>query len=205
LCAEGDAEASDATPAVGTGEELKPLFQELIVTNVSQPKKLLGALVYIFKHGERAADLVLVDPRYKHLLMYTVALVPEEFQACAQLLIRRRDRRLRVRVLQHFRPKEDETPEVFRIAKSTNITALGTRLMKNFVDWTGNNLNRTVKLQFAGKETASMALMAMEQAVHKAYRELAFIPRFVEETHVESDAQAAGKRVVSMLVTVTAT
>lgn len=158
----------------------QPLFQELKITNRTTPKGLMGAMVAIFNRGERAVDLVLIDPRAKHTPMYAIAQIPENFQASASVQMRRRDRRLRIRVYQQLRPEADAEPEVFRVSKSTNATKLGNAIKSKFVDYAGNNLQRTVRLEFQGKPTAAQALLAIENAGRLAYRELAFMPKFVE-------------------------
>merc|ERR1712032_1071533 len=106
----GAAETPEAA-AVG-GYQETPLFQELIVSNRSEAKMLMRAMVAIFNKGERATDLVLVDANSKHELIKAVAVVPEQFRSSAQLLLRRRDRRLRIRVTQNYRPESAEEPEV---------------------------------------------------------------------------------------------
>lgn len=195
-----------------------PLFQELNVSNSTLPKKLMQAMVAVFNRGDRAVDLVLIDPRAKSTLMYSIAQLPDQFRAAAQVLVRRRDRRFRVRVIKAFRPSPDESPEVFRISKTTNMTKLTNAIVSKFVDVVGNNLKRTVKMQFAGKETAAQAILAIESAGQRANREFTFVPKFVfvgEKTQDDDDhkddgssgekSQQQGDRQVSFDVTVVAT
>jgi len=191
-------EASKQEPAV-----IAPLFQELNVSNATDSRKLMGAIVGVFNKGDRACDLVLTDPRAKATMMYAVATLPDAFNGAAQILLRRRDRRLRMRVLQHFRPVPDEDAEVLRVSKTTNTTKLGSAIMSKFVDVVGNNLRRTIKLQFAGKDAAQVVVNGIEKAAHKAHRELTFSPRMVK---VPADpAQPEGNQQVSFDVTVVAT
>lgn len=195
-----------------------PLFQELNVSNSTLPKKLMQAMVAVFNRGDRAVDLVLLDPRAKSTLMYSIAQLPDQFQAAAQMLVRRRDRRFRVRVIKAFRPAPDESPEVFRISKTTNMTKLTNAIVSKFVDVVGNNLKRTVKMQFAGRETAAQAILAIESAGQRANREFTFVPKFVyvgEKTQDADDhkddassgeqSPQSGDRQVSFDVTVVAT
>eukprot|EP00931_Biecheleriopsis_adriatica_P066633 TRINITY_DN40941_c0_g1_i1.p1 TRINITY_DN40941_c0_g1~~TRINITY_DN40941_c0_g1_i1.p1 ORF type:complete len:290 (+),score=61.28 TRINITY_DN40941_c0_g1_i1:40-909(+) len=187
-------ETSDSDGSSGNDEApaseviaTKPLFQELNVSNSTSPRKLMGAMVAIFNNGDRAVDLVLTDPRAKGTLMYGILNLPDAFRAAAQVLLRRRDRRLRIRVLQHFQPVPDKDPEVLRISKATNSTKLGSAIMSKFVDIVGNNLQRTVKLQFQGMTNAATAIMAIEKAGHKAHREFTFMPRKVFSEPTPSD------------------
>merc|ERR1719362_2737640 len=145
--------------------------------------------------------------------------MPENFKASAQVLVRRRDRRLRVRVIQHCVPPKDPEQtrvDTIRVAKTANVTKIGTLLKNKFVDVIGTNLQRTVKLQFQGKETASLAIIAIENAARAAYRELSFVPRFVElavpgtpeagsEDGSGAEASAPAQKQVAIEVTVTAT
>lgn len=207
LSAEG--ETAVAVDPAEYGGEAMPLFQELIVSNRSTTKALRGAVVAIFNKGEKAVDLVLVDSNSKHLLMSTAATVPDQFHASAQLLIRRRDRRLRMRLTQHFQPESDEDPEVFRIGQTINVTKVGTAVQSRLVDVGGNNLKRSVKLEFAGNANAARALLVIESAQRFAYRDLTFIPRYVEQQRQEDNAAEGGSpstnaRQVSFMVTVTA-
>eukprot|EP00929_Paragymnodinium_shiwhaense_P062244 TRINITY_DN31078_c0_g1_i1.p1 TRINITY_DN31078_c0_g1~~TRINITY_DN31078_c0_g1_i1.p1 ORF type:complete len:328 (+),score=89.71 TRINITY_DN31078_c0_g1_i1:76-1059(+) len=168
------ASEDDAAPA-----EFGPLFQELYVSNSTVPKKLMKAIVGVFGHGDRAVDLVLVDSRCKDTLMYAICSLPSQFRATAQVLLRRRDRRLRLRVFRDAIPSEEEpSPEVLYLGKQTNASSLGFAIKSRFVDQVGNNRKKTVKLDFAGREAASRALVAIESAMHFAHRELVFRPRF---------------------------
>eukprot|EP00933_Yihiella_yeosuensis_P002881 TRINITY_DN10506_c0_g1_i1.p1 TRINITY_DN10506_c0_g1~~TRINITY_DN10506_c0_g1_i1.p1 ORF type:complete len:365 (-),score=100.97 TRINITY_DN10506_c0_g1_i1:255-1349(-) len=197
-----------AAPApANSAPRIAPLFQELNVSNTTQPKSLMKAIVAVFNRGERAVDLVLIDPRAKSTMMYAIALIPDAFDSAAQLLMRRRDRRLRIRVLQHFRPKPDEEAEVMRISSQVNITRVSSAMMSKFVDLVGNNMKRTVKVQFQGRAAAANALMTIEQAGQKAHREFTFSPRFVKTmVPAEDEAEGAqGQMQVSFLVTVVAT
>lgn len=197
------AEASDEQDSKQEPAAIAPLFQELNVSNSTDTRKLMGAVVAVFNKGDRAVDLILTDPRAKATMMYAVATLPDAFDAAAQILLRRRDRRLRMRVLQHFRPVPDEDAEVLRVSKSTNTTKLGSAIMSKFVDIVGNNLRRTVKLQFAGRDAAQVTVNGLEKAAHKAHRELTFSPRLVK---VPADpAQPEGNQQVSFDVTVVAT
>mmetsp|Transcript_52909 Transcript_52909/g.85635 ORF Transcript_52909/g.85635 Transcript_52909/m.85635 type:complete len:351 (-) Transcript_52909:163-1215(-) len=177
------AEVADAAAAVEVPEvaAIAPLFQEFNVSMNTDPKKLMKVMVAIFNKGERALDLILTDPRAKSTLLYSIAMLPDNFRAAAQILTRRRDRRMRVRVLQHFRPIPDADMEVLRMSKTTNVTKLGSAITSKFVDVAGNNLKRSVKLEFAGREIAFNAMMAIETASQKANRELTFSPRFVKQ------------------------
>jgi hypothetical protein len=198
--------------AGGAPEPNLPVFQELNISGKTTPKGLMRAMVGAFNKGERAVDLVLTDPRCKHVFLYSVALLPSAFRASGQVLIRRRDRRLRMRVVQKFRPQEDEEPEVFRVASGTNVTALG-QLVKNiFTDPLGNNLKRTVQLEFQGKACAGLAILVVEHAERLAFRELFFHARYVQEEIPSSEpasdqdaqaAPAAPNKKVSILVTIT--
>lgn len=229
--AEPEAETSEAAEVVATPTEaeadLQPevlknpalLFQELNISSKTEPKRLMKAMVAVFNRGERAVDLVLIDPRYKHTFIYALVIMPDNFKASAQVLVRRRDRRLRVRVIQHFvPPKDPEQPKVetIRVAKTANVTRIGTLLKNKFVDVIGTNLQRTVKLQFQGKETASLALISIENAGRLAYRELSFVPRFIElavapspAADSEDGSEAADppqtQKQIAIEVTVTAT
>eukprot|EP00435_Cladocopium_sp_Y103_P071231 s94_g37.t1 len=176
--AEADAEAPAETKA-DASTHMTPLFQDLNVTNSTDARKLMGAMVAIFNAGERAVDLVLLSAFNKSTLMYAIAEVPKEFEPSAQVQLRRRDRKMRVRVLQHFQPKPDPDAEVMRISRQTNSTKLGSAIMSKFVDIIGNNLKRSVKLEFQGAATASIALEAIEKAQHKAHREFTWIARKV--------------------------
>lgn len=160
-------------------ESVTPLFQELNVTSTSQAKKLKGAMVAIFNTGERAADLVLLSPRNRSTMLYAIAEMPQEFRPAAQFLLRQRDRKMRVRVLQHFQPVADADAEEMRVSKTTNSTKLGSAIMSKFVDVAGNNLKRTVKLEFQGAFTASIAMEAIEKAQHKAHRQFTWTVRKV--------------------------
>lgn len=195
---------------------LTPLFQELIVSNRTTPKSLSGAIIAIFNRGEKAVDLILIDPRCKSTLMYAINFIPDAFRASAQIMPRRRDRRLRVRVFLKFQPLKDSDAEVFRISKSTNVTKLGRAMKNRFVDFSGNNLARTVELQFAGRESSSLAMLAIEHAGHYLFRELVFQPRFFQMKPPEGkspegdeasdiEPEVAGNNNVGILVTVTAT
>ncbi|CAE8735437.1 unnamed protein product [Polarella glacialis] len=175
------AEVADAAAAVPEVAAIAPLFQEFNVSMNTDPKKLMKVMVAIFNKGERALDLILTDPRAKSTLLYSIAMLPDNFRAAAQILTRRRDRRMRVRVLQHFRPIPDADMEVLRMSKTTNVTKLGSAITSKFVDVAGNNLKRSVKLEFAGREIAFNAMMAIETASQKANRELTFSPRFVKQ------------------------
>jgi len=177
LLAEG-LETEAGVPEVAA---IAPLFQEFNVSMNTDPKKLMKVMVAIFNKGERALDLILTDPRAKSTLLYSIAMLPDNFRAAAQILTRRRDRRMRVRVLQHFRPIPDADMEVLRMSKTTNVTKLGSAITSKFVDVAGNNLKRSVKLEFAGREIAFNAMMAIETASQKANRELTFSPRFVKQ------------------------
>lgn len=144
----------------------------------------------IFNRGERAVDLILTDPRAKSKLLYSVAMMSDNFRAAAQIQMRRRDRRLRMRVFQHFRPTPDENPEVLPVMKTANITRLSSAILSKFVDVAGNNLQRTVQLRFQGKDCAAVAIQAIEQASQKAHREFTLHPFFVKEYDVgETDAE----------------
>ncbi|CAJ1336240.1 unnamed protein product, partial [Effrenium voratum] len=74
---------------------------------------------------------------------YAIADLPSNFRPAAQVLLRRRDRNMRLRVLQHFRPAQDQQPEAMRISKQTNSSKLGSAIMSKFVDVAGNNLQRS--------------------------------------------------------------
>ncbi|CAJ1336239.1 unnamed protein product, partial [Effrenium voratum] len=117
--------------------------QELNVTASTDAKKLMGAMVAIFNNGDRAVDLVLKSPSNRSTLMYAIADLPSNFRPAAQVLLRRRDRNMRLRVLQHFRPAQDQQPEAMRISKQTNSSKLGSAIMSKFVDVAGNNLQRS--------------------------------------------------------------
>mmetsp|Transcript_82818 Transcript_82818/g.224408 ORF Transcript_82818/g.224408 Transcript_82818/m.224408 type:complete len:294 (+) Transcript_82818:195-1076(+) len=220
---EGDATADDLALESPTPEKEPvygdaapppniPLFQELNISAKTTPKGLMRAMVGAFNNGERAVDLVLTDPRHKHIFLYSLALLPAPFRASGQVLIRRRDRRLRMRVVQRFRPPEDEAPEVFRVASGSNITALG-QLVKNiFTDSLGNNLKRTVQLEFQGQVCAGNAVLVIEHAERLAFRELFFHARKVTEEIPSSEpagdqdaqtAPAAPNKNVFILVTIT--
>lgn len=185
---------AEAAPAAEPPAMAEPLFQELFVSNNTTPKKLMGAMVAVFGTGARAVDLVLVDPRCKHTLMYGISSLPAQFEATASVLLRKRDRRLRIRVYQHVVPVEEEDPEMLYVSKTTNVTSLGYVIKSRFVDQIGNNLKKSVKMKFAGKETSNRAIIAIENAMHYANRELAFRPRFVWEDQAakapETDAAA---------------
>jgi len=185
---------AEAAPAAEPLAMAEPLFQELFVSNNTTPKKLMGAMVAVFGTGARAVDLVLVDPRCKHTLMYGISSLPAQFEATASVLLRKRDRRLRIRVYQHVVPVEEEDPEMLYVSKTTNVTSLGYVIKSRFVDQIGNNLKKSVKMKFAGKETSNRAIIAIENAMHYANRELAFRPRFVWEDQAakapETDAAA---------------
>lgn len=222
--AEPEAETTEAAEVAATPAEAEesfhnpaPLFQELNVSMKTEPRKLMKAMVAIFNRGERAVDLVLIDPRYKHTFIYALVLMPDNFKASAQVLIRRRDRRLRVRVIQHFEPPQDPEQakvDTIRVARTANVTRIGTLLKNKFVDVIGTNLQRTVKMQFQGKETASLAIIAIENAARLAYRELSFVPRFIElaatpagdsEEGSDGEAPAKAEKQIAIQVTVTAT
>jgi len=184
------APAEAAAPAAPA--RILPVFQEKNVTFLTDQKKLAGVMVGIFSSGERAVDLILRDPRAsaKAKMAYSVALLPNTFRAAAQILVRRRDRTLRMRVLQHFRPTPDENPEVMRISANANITRLASAILSKFVDVAGNNLQRTVQLQMQGPACAALALQAIEQASQKAHREFTIHPFFVKEYGLgETDAE----------------
>jgi len=210
MAAEGETivAAAEETDVV-RGVDNTPLFQELIVTNKSTSRVLMGATVAIFNKGERAADLILVDPGSKHELIKIAALVPEQFRASAQLLLRRRDRRLRMRMIQNFRPESDEEPELILVTKGTNTTKLGAALQSRFVDVLGQNRGRSVKLKLMGDQAAEIAILAIEKAQRLAYRDLAFVARYFEE-ETSSDVGAVGdglatnSKQISMEIIVTA-
>jgi len=169
---EEPAEAPAAKPVA-------PLFQELNVSATSDRKKIKGALIAIFNTGDRAADLVLLSPRNKSTMLYAIAELPTPFEAAAQFLMRHRDRRMRVRVLQKFAPTPDDDAQEMRISSKTNSTKLGSAIMSKFVDVAGNNLKRTVKLEFQGEATATIAMEAIEKAQHKAHRQFTWTVRKV--------------------------
>lgn len=187
-------ESADASP------HMTPLFQELNVTNSTDARKLMGAMVAIFNAGERAVDLVLLSAFNKSTLMYAIAEVPKQFEPSAQIQLRRRDRKMRVRVLQHFQPKPDPDAEVMRISKQTNSTKLGSAIMSKFVDIIGNNLKRSVKLEFQGAATASIALEAIEKAQHKAHREFTWMARKVYSPVDGDQPRQGGVKMEVMLV-----
>jgi len=174
-----ETESEEATEEAPAPESVTPLFQELNVTSSSQSRKLKGAMVAIFNTGDRAADLVLQSPRNRSTMLYAIAEMPHEFRPAAQFLLRQRDRRMRVRVLQHFQPVADDDAEEMRVSKTTNSTKLGSAIMSKFVDVAGNNLKRTVKLEFQGAFTASIAMEAIEKAQHKAHRQFTWTVRKV--------------------------
>lgn len=185
---DGQAPADGAATTMEAPPPTAPLFQEMIVSNSTVPKKLMKAIVGVFGKGEKAVDLVLVDPRCKDTLMYAICSLPSQFRATAQVLLRRRDRRMRLRVYRDsIPPDEDPSPEVLYLSKQTNASSLGFAIKSRFVDAVGNNRKRTVKLDFAGREASSRALVAIESAIHFAHRELLFRPRFEWQ-----DAPAAG-------------
>lgn len=204
MAAEGE-----TMPAPTKDSETAPLFQELIVSNRSSAKVLMGATVAIFNKGEKAADLVLVDADSKHELVKTAAFVPAQFRASAQLLLRRRDRKLRMRLTQNFRPEPDEDPELILVTKTSNATKLGAVLKSRFVDALGDNRGRSVKLKLMGNTAAAITVLAIENAQRSAYRDLAFVARYVEEesddsTATEGGALATNSKRVSMEIVVTA-
>jgi len=208
--ASGEVDGGEATKAADEAAPEKldnePLFQELIVLNRTTPKTIVGAMVAIFSRSERAVDLVLVDPRSKHLLLYSVLQLPQQFRASAQVLLRRRDRRLRVRVIQHYMPESDEDAEVLRVSRGTNSTNLGNAISKRLVTSMGSNLKRSVKLEFAGPDATSKALLAIEHAGHLANRELTWMARYVQRNKEgNTDASSQGSQQVSILVTLIAT
>lgn len=183
------------------------LFQELVVTSNTTPKGLMGAVVGTFGSGEKAVDLVLIDIRYKHTLIEALARVPDAFGVGAQVQMPRADRRLRVRVIKQFPYKElDPTPEVLKVARHTNSTSLGNIVMGKFVDFAGNNLQtQTVQLKFAGKDAAVVAMNAIEHVSRRAYRELTFSAAYSEEGPTEGHTEGSQAKVVSIVVTLTAT
>lgn len=158
-----------------------PLFQELNVSDKTSPKGLRGAIVAIFNRNERAVDLVLINPRVKHTLLYGLASVPDNFHAAGVTLIRKRDRRLRLRVVQQYKLHAPDDTEVLKVPANANVTRLGRAIQNKFVDIIGNNLGKYVKLQFSGKEAATKALIAIENAAKGSYREFAFSIKFVKE------------------------
>jgi len=183
----------------------QPLFQELYVTNRSQPKAMMRAVVGAFNNGARAVDLVLTASQCKSTLMYTLPLIPRNFRSSAMILTRRRDRRLRLRVVQNFQPMSDDNPEVFKVSRSSNYTAMGQAIKNQIVDVGGNNKMRTVKLVFAGKEAASNALLTVETASREAYRELFFEAEYIEEERPAPEGEdAPPTKQVSIVATVTA-
>lgn len=187
---------TDAT----AGHTIQPLFQELNVTNSTDARKLMGAMVAIFNAGDRAVDLVLLSNFNKSTLVYAIAEVPKPFETAAQVQLRRRDRKMRVRVLQHFQPTPDPDAEVMRISRQTNSTKLGSAIMSKFVDIVGNNLKRSVKLEFQGAMTASIALDAIEKAQHKAHREFTFIARKIYSPLEEGAPNTVGVKMEVILV-----
>merc|ERR1711972_196228 len=98
--------------------------------------------------------------------------------------------------------------EIFRVTKTTNVTKMGGLLQNRFVDSLGNNRDRSVKLEFMGNFCAAQALLIIENAQRLAYRDLAFVVRYVEEqidddSATEGDALAASSKQVSVEITVT--
>lgn len=197
VAADAEVEAPETADA---SSHMTPLFQELNVTNSTDARKLMGAMVAIFNAGERAVDLVLLSAFNKSTLMYAIAEVPKQFEPSAQIQLRRRDRKMRVRVLQHFQPKPDPDAEVMRISRQTNSTKLGSAIMSKFVDIIGNNLKRSVKLEFQGAATASIAIEAIEKAQHKAHREFTWIARKVYSPLDEDRPHPGGVKMEVMLV-----
>lgn len=191
------------------------VFKELNVSEKTEPKLLMKKMVAMFQNeGERVIELVLTAPRAKHVLMYALALVPDFFRIGAQVLIRRRDRRLRIRVIRDFQPEASPMPQELRIsANITNLT-IATELVKGrFVDGIGNNLNSTVKLKFQGAAAAANAILIIETVGKSAWREFTWWPRYVEEelpvklgsiSKGSESAGSAGKQ-VSIVVTLVAT
>ncbi|CAJ1396297.1 unnamed protein product [Effrenium voratum] len=194
-----------AAPDAEAEAPITPLFQELNVTASTDAKKLMGAMVAIFNNGDRAVDLVLKSPSNRSTLMYAIADLPSNFRPAAQVLLRRRDRNMRLRVLQHFRPAQDQQPEAMRISKQTNSSKLGSAIMSKFVDVAGNNLQRSVLLEFQGAQTASIALDAIEKAQHKAHREFTFMPRKVYSPQEGGSDDTPVRGGVQMNVVVVAT
>eukprot|EP00434_Breviolum_minutum_P036542 symbB.v1.2.032378.t1/scaffold3885.1/size48838/2 len=188
------------TDVATAGHTIQPLFQELNVTNSTDARKLMGAMVAIFNAGDRAVDLVLLSNFNKSTLVYAIAEVPKPFETAAQVQLRRRDRKMRVRVLQHFQPTPDPDAEVMRISRQTNSTKLGSAIMSKFVDIVGNNLKRSVKLEFQGAMTASIALDAIEKAQHKAHREFTFIARKIYSPLEEGAPNTVGVKMEVILV-----
>ncbi|CAK9028044.1 unnamed protein product [Durusdinium trenchii] len=200
---EGEVEAAvlaaEAEPAEAEAHYL-PLFQELNVSSSTDARKLMGAMVAVFNKGDRAVDLVLTSPSNRSTMMYAIGDVPSNFDSAAQLLLRKRDRRMRVRVLKNFRPPVEAEPEVMRVSRQTNSTKLGSAIMSKFVDIVGNNLKRSVKLEFQGAQTASIALEAIEKAQHKAHREFTFLPRKVYNPTGEADPVRGGVKMEVLVV-----
>lgn len=187
------------------------LFQELNVSNRTEPKRLMKAIVGVFNSGAKAVDLVLIDPRCRHTLVYAMCSVPAVFSPTAQVLLRRRDRRLRLRLFQRYVPEEDENPAGLLVAPTANTTRLANAVKSRLMDQLGNNLpTRTVKLEFMGKAAAAKALMAIENAVHYSGRELLFRSRFNwKEPPAAENATSNGTagplaRELSIVVTLTA-
>lgn len=169
-----EGEEAATTASVPAFDERTPLFQELNVSNRTRPDKLMGVVVALFNRGQRAVDLVLIDPRCKSTLLYALRKLPDKMETSAIVLTRRRDRRFRVRVIQRFRPPQDAKPEILRIPALANVTKLGRLLKGKLVSNDGDNVNRTVTLQCAGKEASSRTLMTIEHAAQLSNRELAF-------------------------------
>lgn len=200
-----DAEVADAPTEVieeapvsmpETQAEVVPLFQELVISNYTNASAIKSAVIAIFNKGDRAVDLVVRDYRVKHVPMYTLATLPSNFKAAAQVLLRKRDRRLRVRIMQHAQPppnSDGELPHVFRFHQESNITRVANLIKYQFVDPFGNNLKRQVKLEFAGRQSAAKAIMGIEQTMQLTNREFTFAGGFeeIEGTPAPAPAPAA--------------
>lgn len=195
LAAERESETSPEEPGGEAPKYVAPIFQELNCSN-DNAKGLMRAMVGAFNSGQRAVDIVLLDPRQKATLMYALATLPDAFEASAQILIRRRDRRFRMRVAQKFLPQQDVDPEVLRISGGTNLTNMGNAVRRHFVDPVGNNKDaRTVQLEFQGKACAENALLVIENAARTSWRELVFHAGF-------KDTSTEEKQSVSIVVTI---
>lgn len=182
------------------------LFPVLQVRNGTDAWSLAGKIRALFEvEKSRAADLVLVEKTARSRIVYALAvLLDRNTSVAAQVLPRQRDQRARFRIIHDFRVMEDPEPRVFKVSAATDATDLAAAMMAKLLDREGNNIARTVQLEFLGRNPSDIALRAIEKLFWEARREITFVPRFEMRQLIPREGKVDPKA-TAIVISVTST